>query len=45
MAVFATKVGGKICPLGLGPLKVNIPMSTATMREIELIGSCRIKDE
>ena len=45
MSIYATKIGGKICVLGLEPVKVKIPMSTVTIREIELIGSCRIKDE
>lgn len=39
------KSGGKICALGLGKEKVNIPMALATMKEIEIIGSCRINDE
>ncbi len=44
-AIYATKSGGKVCLIGLGPPKVKVPLSSATMREIELIGTCRIKDE
>ena len=45
MAIYAMKSGGKICALGLGREKVNIPMSLATMKELEIVGSCRINDE
>ena len=33
MAIYATKSGGKVCIIGLGPPKVKVPLSSATMRE------------
>ncbi|XP_054165576.1 sorbitol dehydrogenase-like [Oppia nitens] len=44
-AIYATRIGGQICLVGLGPKKVKVPISTAIMKEINLIGSCRIKDD
>ncbi|CAG2162892.1 unnamed protein product, partial [Oppiella nova] len=44
-AIHATRIGGRICTLGLGPAKIRVPMSAATLREIDIIGSCRIKDD
>jgi L-iditol 2-dehydrogenase len=44
MAIFATKSGGKVGIVGLGP-KASVPLSSAAMREVDLIGVCRIKDE
>jgi len=44
MAIYATKSGGKVGIVGLGP-KCKVPLSSAAMREIDLIGVCRIKDE
>lgn len=44
MAIFATKSGGKVAIVGLGPDQ-RVPLSSAAMREVDLIGVCRIKDE
>jgi len=44
MAIYATKSGGKVGIVGLGP-KVRVPLSCAAMREVDLIGVCRIKDD
>jgi len=45
MAVFATKNGGKVGIVGLGHLKTKVPIVYAAMREVDLIGICRFKDE
>ncbi len=45
MAIYATKTGGKISHIGFGPNKVTIPLNTIVMKELDLVGSCRIKDE
>ncbi|XP_075584990.1 sorbitol dehydrogenase isoform X2 [Dermatophagoides farinae] len=45
MAIHATKHGGRIAIVGLGPPSNGIPLSTMTMKEIDLIGVCRIKDD
>jgi len=44
MAIYATKSGGRVGIVGLGP-KVRVPLSCAAMREVDLIGVCRIKDD
>ena len=44
MAIFATKSGGKVGIVGLGA-PCRVPLSSAAMREVDLIGVCRIKDE
>ena len=45
MAIHATRPGGRIAIVGLGAPANRVPLSTATMKEIDLIGVCRIKDE
>ncbi|KAH9417243.1 hypothetical protein DERP_007240 [Dermatophagoides pteronyssinus] len=45
MAIHATKHGGRIAIVGLGQPSNGIPLSTMTMKEIDLIGVCRIKDD
>lgn len=45
MAIYATKNGGKVAIVGLGHKKSRIPIAHAAMREIDLIGICRFKDE
>lgn len=45
MAIHATKHGGRIAIVGLGSPANRVPLSTATMKEIDLIGVCRIKDD
>ena len=45
MAIYATKNGGKVAIIGLGHKKSRIPIAHAAMREIDLIGICRFKDE
>ena len=44
LAVFVTKSGGKVGIVGLGA-DPRVPLSSAAMREVDLIGVCRIKDE
>ena len=45
MAIHATKSGGKVAIVGLGSPMNSVPLSSAAMREVDLIGVCRIKDE
>lgn len=45
MAIHATKSGGRVAIVGLGAPANKVPLSSAAMREIDLIGVCRIKDE
>ena len=45
LAIYATKNGGKVAIIGLGANKSRIPVVYAAMREIDLIGICRFKDE
>lgn len=45
MAIHATKSGGKVAIVGLGSPMNRVPLSSAAMREVDLIGVCRIKDE
>ncbi|KAH9423985.1 hypothetical protein DERP_005570 [Dermatophagoides pteronyssinus] len=45
MAIYATRPGGRIAIVGLGAPANRVPLSTATMKEIDLIGICRIKDD
>lgn len=45
LAIYATKNGGKVAIIGLGANKTRIPVVYAAMREIDLIGICRFKDE
>lgn len=45
MAVFATKNGGKVGIVGLGHLKTKVPLVYAAMREVDIIGICRFKDD
>ena len=45
LAIYATKNGGKVAIIGLGESKSTIPVVYAAMREIDLIGICRFKDE
>lgn len=44
MAIYATKSGGKVGIVGLGPPN-TVPLSSAAMREVDLISVCRIKDD
>ncbi|CAG2177286.1 unnamed protein product [Oppiella nova] len=44
LAIHATKSGGKVGIVGLGA-DSRIPLSSAAMREVDLIGVCRIKDD
>ncbi|CAG2114863.1 unnamed protein product, partial [Medioppia subpectinata] len=43
LAIHVTKSGGKVGIVGLGA-DCKIPLSSAAMREVDLIGVCRIKD-
>ncbi|OTF77432.1 sorbitol dehydrogenase-like protein [Euroglyphus maynei] len=45
LAIHATEHGGRIAIVGLGQPSNGIPLSTMTMKEIDLIGVCRIKDD
>lgn len=45
MAILATKNGGRVAIVGLGHLKIKVPLVYAAMREIDLIGICRFKDD
>ncbi|KAI2809471.1 hypothetical protein BLOT_000620 [Blomia tropicalis] len=45
MAIHATKSGGKVAIVGLGSPMNSVPLSSAAMREVDLIGVCRIKDD
>ena len=45
MAIHATKSGGRVAIVGLGSYMNRVPLSSAAMREVDLIGVCRIKDE
>ncbi|XP_054155364.1 sorbitol dehydrogenase-like [Oppia nitens] len=45
MAIYATKNGGKVGIVGLGGLKSTVPLVHTAMREIDLIGVCRFKDD
>lgn len=45
MAIHATKSGGRVAIVGLGAPTNRVPLSSAAMREVDLIGVCRIKDE
>lgn len=45
MAIFATKPGGRVGIVGLGSPANRVPLSSAAMKEVDLIGVCRIKDE
>lgn len=45
MAIHATKSGGRVAIVGLGSPMNRVPLSSAAMREVDLIGVCRIKDE
>ena len=45
LAIYATKNGGKVAIIGLGANMSTIPVVYAAMREIDLIGICRFKDE
>ena len=45
MAIHATKSGGRVAIVGLGGPTNRVPLSSAAMREVDLIGVCRIKDE
>lgn len=45
LAIYATKNGGRVGLVGLGPLKMKAPLVYASMREVDLIGICRFKDE
>ena len=45
MAIHATKAGGRVAIVGLGSPMNRVPLSSAAMREVDLIGVCRIKDE
>ena len=45
MAIHATKAGGRVGIVGLGAPTNSVPLSSAAMREVDLIGVCRIKDE
>jgi hypothetical protein len=40
-AIYATKNGGKIALIGLGPLEISVPLTIAAMHEIHLMGVCR----
>lgn len=41
LAIYATKNGGKIALIGLGPLNVPVSLTIAAMHEIDLYGVCR----
>ena len=41
LAIAATKKGGRICMVGLGAKTVEVPLSTASMKEIDLIGTAK----
>ncbi len=45
MAIHATRPGGRVAIVGLGAPANRVPLSSAAMREVDLIGVCRIKDE
>lgn len=45
MAIHATKPGGRVAIVGLGSPMNRVPLSSAAMREVDIIGVCRIKDE
>lgn len=44
VAIAATSVGGKIGLIGLGPEKLAIPVSKASLKEIDLMGVCRYRN-
>jgi len=44
VAILATASGGKIALVGLGPGKVNLPLSKASLKEIDLLGVCRYRN-
>lgn len=41
MSIEAAKFGGKVVAIGLGPTLINVPLATASLKEIDLIGVCR----
>ncbi|KAH9395933.1 hypothetical protein TYRP_020348 [Tyrophagus putrescentiae] len=45
MAIHATRPGGRVAIVGLGAPANRVPLSSAAMREVDLIGVCRIKDD
>lgn len=41
MSIELCKFGGKVVAVGLGPKLINVPLATASLKEIDLIGVCR----
>lgn len=44
LAIAATNLGGRIALIGLGATQVNVPLSTASLKELELIGSSKYRN-
>lgn len=44
LAISATGLDGKIALIGLGATQVNVPLSTASLKELELIGSSKYRN-
>ena len=44
VAISATKMGGKLGLVGLGPEYIKVPMSRASLREVDMIGICRFRN-
>lgn len=44
LAISATAFDGKIALIGLGATQVNVPLSTASLKELELIGSSKYRN-
>ena len=43
-AIEATEVGGKIILIGLNPKKLSLPMSKASLKELDILGVCRYRN-
>lgn len=41
MAIEVCKLGGKVVAVGLGPSLIKVPLASASLKEIDLIGVCR----
>jgi L-iditol 2-dehydrogenase len=44
LAISATKDGGNVVMVGIGPAKVTIPLSSAAAREVNLLGILRYRN-
>jgi len=43
-AILSTKPGGTVCLIGMGAPKVNIPLLSASIREVDLVGVFRYRN-